>query len=76
MQSHMQLSCSYFVAACTAIGLFSLLTEIALRFALLVHTTLCTQQKRDECMVLNGEEKCGELIEAHKRCLRKEGFNV
>lgn len=38
----------------------------------------CPESKkaRDECIVLNGEEACKELIEAHKRCLRKEGFNV
>lgn len=35
-----------------------------------------TKQARDECMVLNGEEACAALVEAHKVCLRKEGFNV
>jgi len=35
-----------------------------------------TKKPRDECVVKNGEEKCKELIEAHKVCLRKEGFNV
>jgi len=24
----------------------------------------------------NGEEKCGQLIEAHKECMRKMGFNI
>jgi len=24
----------------------------------------------------NGEEKCGHLIEAHKECMRKMGFNI
>ena len=27
-------------------------------------------------MVENGEELCAQFIEAHKRCLRAEGFNV
>ncbi|KAG5191762.1 Cox17 protein [Tribonema minus] len=35
-----------------------------------------TKKNRDECMVMNGEDKCQALIEAHKQCLRKEGFNV
>ncbi|CAG9467156.1 unnamed protein product [Pedinophyceae sp. YPF-701] len=37
-----------------------------------------TKTARDECITLNGEEdpRCQELIEAHKQCLRKEGFNV
>jgi len=37
-----------------------------------------TKRARDECITLNGEEdsRCQELIEAHKKCLRKEGFNV
>lgn len=35
-----------------------------------------TKKKRDECVVLNGEENCHELIEAHKQCLRFYGFNV
>jgi len=25
---------------------------------------------------MNGEEKCAAMIEAHKACLREEGFNV
>lgn len=35
-----------------------------------------TKTARDECIVKNGEEKCKYLIEAHKVCLRDEGFNV
>lgn len=35
-----------------------------------------TKKARDECIVLNGEDACKQLIEAHKSCLRKEGFNV
>ena len=35
-----------------------------------------TKKPRDECIVTKGEEHCGELIEAHKRCLRLEGFKV
>jgi cytochrome c oxidase assembly protein subunit 17 len=35
-----------------------------------------TKQARDECIVQNGEEACAVLIEAHKVCLRAEGFNV
>jgi cytochrome c oxidase assembly protein subunit 17 len=35
-----------------------------------------TKQTRDECVVQNGEEACAVLIEAHKVCLRAEGFDV
>ena len=35
-----------------------------------------TRKVRDECIVENGEEKCAAMIEAHKVCLRGEGFNV
>lgn len=37
-----------------------------------------TKSKRDECVVLHGPEaeECKKLIEAHKACLRKEGFKV
>ena len=35
-----------------------------------------TKEPRDECIVANGEDKCKDLIEAHKVCLRKEGFTV
>ena len=33
---------------------------------------------RDECIALNGPESeaCKKLIEAHKECLRSEGFHV
>lgn len=35
-----------------------------------------TKQARDLCIVQNGEEQCKSLIEAHKACLRDEGFIV
>ena len=35
-----------------------------------------TKQRRDECVVKNGEDKCASVIEAHKECLRAEGFTV
>ena len=35
-----------------------------------------TKRPRDECVVSLGEDKCAELIEAHKACLRSEGFKV
>ncbi|KAJ1429619.1 putative cytochrome c oxidase copper chaperone [Ochromonadaceae sp. CCMP2298] len=35
-----------------------------------------TKVPRDECIVTNGEENCKDLIEAHKACLRLEGFTV
>ncbi|KAL7143328.1 hypothetical protein ABFS83_08G184500 [Erythranthe nasuta] len=35
-----------------------------------------TKKARDECIVENGEAACQKLIEAHKICLRAEGFNV
>ncbi|TMW62576.1 hypothetical protein Poli38472_005194 [Pythium oligandrum] len=35
-----------------------------------------TKKARDLCVVTNGEENCKELIEAHKICLRSEGFTV
>ncbi len=35
-----------------------------------------TREKRDAGVVLNGEDACKELIEAHNACLRAEGFNV
>jgi len=37
-----------------------------------------TKQLRDECVVFKGEEHsdCVKLIEAHKVCLREEGFDV
>lgn len=37
-----------------------------------------TKKLRDECVVMNGEDHpdCVKLIEAHKACLRSEGFTV
>lgn len=35
-----------------------------------------TKKIRDECVVGKGEENCQKEIEAHKVCLRAEGFNV
>ncbi|KAK1582810.1 hypothetical protein Q3G72_018454 [Acer saccharum] len=35
-----------------------------------------TKKLRDECIVENGEESCAKWIEAHRKCLRAEGFNV
>ncbi|GJM87116.1 hypothetical protein PR202_ga03040 [Eleusine coracana subsp. coracana] len=35
-----------------------------------------TKRLRDECVVEHGEAACTKWIEAHKRCLRAEGFNV
>ena len=35
-----------------------------------------TKQLRDECVVKNGEQSCADVIEAHKLCLRAEGFTV
>lgn len=35
-----------------------------------------TKKLRDECIVEHGEEFCGKWIEAHRKCLRAEGFNV
>ena len=35
-----------------------------------------TKNARDACIPEHDEEKCKYLIEAHKRCLRDEGFNV
>ena len=35
-----------------------------------------TKGKRDECVAQNGQENCADFIEAHKACLRKEGFTV
>eukprot|EP00741_Cyanophora_paradoxa_P002142 tig00000553_g2077.t1 len=35
-----------------------------------------TKKARDECIVENGEAACEKFIEAHKVCLRKEGFDV
>ena len=35
-----------------------------------------TKKLRDDCVIMNGEEKCAEQIENHKICLRAAGFNV
>jgi cytochrome c oxidase assembly protein subunit 17 len=37
-----------------------------------------TKKARDECVVFKGEDHpdCQKLIEAHKACLRSEGFDV
>ncbi|KAF3339105.1 Cytochrome c oxidase copper chaperone 1 [Carex littledalei] len=35
-----------------------------------------TKRLRDECIVEHGEDACTKWIEAHKQCLRSEGFNV
>jgi cytochrome c oxidase assembly protein subunit 17 len=35
-----------------------------------------TKAPRDACIGEHGPEGCAALIEAHNRCLRKEGFNV
>lgn len=35
-----------------------------------------TKKLRDECVVENGEDACAKWIDAHKQCLRREGFNV
>ncbi|KAI3716134.1 hypothetical protein L6452_23252 [Arctium lappa] len=35
-----------------------------------------TKKLRDECVVEHGETACSKWIEAHRLCLRSEGFNV
>lgn len=35
-----------------------------------------TRKPRDECVVIKGESECKELIEAHNKCLREEGFKI
>lgn len=35
-----------------------------------------TKKLRDECVVQHGESACSKWIEAHRLCLRSEGFNV
>ncbi|KAL6570611.1 hypothetical protein OROGR_000161 [Orobanche gracilis] len=35
-----------------------------------------TKKLRDECVVEHGESACEKWIEAHKKCLRAEGFNI
>ncbi|XP_021594501.2 cytochrome c oxidase copper chaperone 1 [Manihot esculenta] len=35
-----------------------------------------TKKLRDECIVEHGETACTKWIDAHRQCLRAEGFNV
>ncbi|KAF8359966.1 cox-17 [Pristionchus pacificus] len=35
-----------------------------------------TKKIRDICIIEKGEEHCGDLIEAHKKCMRDLGFNI
>jgi len=35
-----------------------------------------TKRPRDACIVEKGEENCGDLIEAHKACMRGLGFKI
>ena len=35
-----------------------------------------TKEIRDQCVTMKGKGQCLEAIEAHRRCLREEGFNV
>ena len=35
-----------------------------------------TKTARDECIIINGEENCGDLIEQHKQCMRDAGFKI
>ncbi|KAK7324577.1 hypothetical protein VNO77_28251 [Canavalia gladiata] len=35
-----------------------------------------TKRLRDECVVEHGEAACAKWIEAHRLCLRAEGFNI
>jgi len=35
-----------------------------------------TKRVRDQCIVERGEENCTKLIEAHKQCMREQGFNI
>ncbi|KAL1525633.1 hypothetical protein AB1Y20_020486 [Prymnesium parvum] len=35
-----------------------------------------TRKARDDCVVFNGEDACEQQIEAHKACLRAQGFKV
>lgn len=44
--------------------------------ATFVFSNTITFQARDECVLLNGEEHCLNLIEAHKKCLRDLGFQI
>nr|BAN20474.1 unkown protein [Riptortus pedestris] len=35
-----------------------------------------TKKARDACIIEKGELNCQSLIEAHKACMRKMGFNI
>lgn len=35
-----------------------------------------TKKARDACIIEKGEVNCQSLIEAHKECMRKMGFNI
>lgn len=35
-----------------------------------------TRKARDICIVERGEEECKDLIDAHRQCMRKLGFNI
>ncbi|XP_077865049.1 cytochrome c oxidase copper chaperone-like [Saccoglossus kowalevskii] len=35
-----------------------------------------TKKARDACIMEKGESECSDLIEAHKDCMRKLGFNI
>lgn len=35
-----------------------------------------TKKVRDACIMEKGEENCGDLIEAHKKCMRDLGFRI
>jgi len=35
-----------------------------------------TKKARDACVLAHGEDDCKELIEAHKDCLRADGFVI
>ncbi|KAM9710285.1 cytochrome c oxidase copper chaperone [Menidia menidia] len=35
-----------------------------------------TKKVRDACIIEKGEENCGDLIEAHKDCMRALGFKI
>ncbi|KAL7881707.1 hypothetical protein AOLI_G00085550 [Acnodon oligacanthus] len=35
-----------------------------------------TKKARDACIIEKGEERCTDLIEAHKECMRALGFKI
>eukprot|EP00808_Paulinella_micropora_P015252 g73515.t1 len=35
-----------------------------------------TRTKRDECIIMKGQEECKEFIDQHTKCLRDLGFKV